>query len=103
MYVKLEVDGIVSTNGTLCCGGIILDVNGKWERGFCCKLLSILLAIAEILSIYHGLNLCWNFGLRNIQIFSYCIEAINITRRGCNDNYPFKHIIADTRMLLCKG
>ncbi|XP_028785559.1 uncharacterized protein LOC114741452 [Neltuma alba] len=98
--VILEVDGLVLTNGDSSCGGVIKDEDGRWIVGFRCKLVPVPPAMAELLGVMHGLQLCWERGYRKILLRSDCVSVLNLLSRGCEGDHPFNDIILDARMMM---
>ncbi|XP_028784123.1 uncharacterized protein LOC114740158 [Neltuma alba] len=82
-FVKLEVDGSVLQDGRSGCGGAVWSSYDQWLVGFSCKLTSVPPAIAELLGILHGLQLCWDKRYRNIAIYTDCVETLSMIYRGC--------------------
>ncbi|XP_028753586.1 uncharacterized protein LOC114713165 [Neltuma alba] len=78
---------------------VLLGQSRKWIGEFGCKIISVLLAVAELLGVIHGLQLCWSRGYRKIVIFTDCVDAMSLFCRGCDENYPFKDVVDDARLL----
>ncbi|KAK4279860.1 hypothetical protein QN277_011565 [Acacia crassicarpa] len=89
-FIKLEVDGSVMNNGRSGGGGVMWGPGLIWIQGFMCKLTTIPSAIAEMLGILHGLNLCWTNGYSKIELVSACIEALIWFMRSCDEQHPYR-------------
>ncbi|KAF7823286.1 putative non-LTR retroelement reverse transcriptase [Senna tora] len=56
-WVKINVDGATSNNGSLIsCGGVIRDIEGRWIKGFAIKLGSGSVLLAEMWGILLGIT-----------------------------------------------
>ena len=75
-FVRLETDASVFNSRV---------VRGEHEErlcGFICKPSPVPPAMAEILGIIHGLNLCWARGYNQVKVVSDCTEAVDLILRG---------------------
>lgn len=69
-------------------------------RSFLNNLNALPITIAEIIVILHGLYLCWNNGFRKVELFSNCVEALELIILGCDVNQRFKDVIEEARLLV---
>jgi len=84
-WVKVNVDGALTTTGMAGCGGIIRDHAGNWVAGFTCNLGSCSVIEAEQWAVYRGLQLAWDLRLEKIIIESDSKNVIDLLSKSGNE------------------
>ena len=82
-WCKLNADGMTSSLGWGGCGGVIRGDEGGWIQGFTMKLNTSNAHEAEAWGILKGLQLCWNMGIRKLEVES---DAKNIVQLFAGNN-----------------
>ncbi|KAI9109016.1 hypothetical protein K1719_019971 [Acacia pycnantha] len=90
----------VKAGNQAACGGLIRNNRGQWVMDLKKSLELYLVTMAEILAIKTGLQVCKCMNLREIQVLSDSLEAINTLLRDSGDNHPYRILIEKTRQLL---
>lgn len=75
-WAKINSDGAVSQiTNKAAAGGVIRDSNSNWISGFTSSLGQCSPLEAELWGVFHGLQLAWSLGLRQIIMEVDCLEA----------------------------
>ncbi|CAL1358711.1 unnamed protein product [Linum trigynum] len=78
-WVKLNIDGASNGNpGMAGVGGVLRDSMGHWIVGFMAKIGEATAALAELWAFYHGLDIAWKSGYRQIVVESDSQLAIQL-------------------------
>lgn len=94
-YVKINVDGSSLGNPRRSgYGGLIRNMLGEWITGFSTNLH------AELLAIFHGLNLSWRSGHRMVVCESDSQMALSLITKGVDSFHPYAVVINQIRSLL---
>ena len=67
-WCTLNTDGAHRVHGTSTAGGLIRDHLGRWLTGFGMMIGFCSVTVAELWSLYQGLQLAWNFGIRRLKV-----------------------------------
>lgn len=79
------------------CGGVLRDPEGRWKVGFCQRLGSYSIALAELLAIKTGIEVCVTLGIFDMQIFTDSLDKLATLTRGSSNGHPFRDEIEGTR------
>ncbi|KAL4359579.1 hypothetical protein AHAS_Ahas08G0091500 [Arachis hypogaea] len=84
-WIKLNSDGTTQGNlGTIGCGGILRDEEGRWIAGFSHKIGVGTAFMAELCGVKKGLEITWTMGFRKIVVEIYAGEVIKLLNKGEN-------------------
>ncbi|KAH9757474.1 reverse transcriptase domain-containing protein [Citrus sinensis] len=77
-WCTLNTDGAHRVHGTSTAGGLIRDHLGRWLTRFGMMIGSCSVTVAELWGLYQGLQLAWNFGIRNLRVEtdSLCVTQL---------------------------
>ncbi|KAK8556934.1 hypothetical protein V6N12_003323 [Hibiscus sabdariffa] len=77
-WLCLNTDDVVSTTSSLgIIGGLIRGSSGEWIEGYCKHIGLASLLLAELRTLYIGLQVAWNLGVEHLQIQSDSKQAID--------------------------
>lgn len=85
---KANADGAVSNDGISAAGGAIRDPNGVWAGGFCHRIGSCPVVMAEIWGIIGCLQVAWKLGYRRIEVETDSQLALALVTQGVPDCHP---------------
>lgn len=74
-YVKLNLDGSCTVSQSIAVGGLIWDAVGNWLYRFIKSIASGTIRLAEIWSIYEGLQFVWLQGCTCIEVESESLQS----------------------------
>jgi len=79
--IILNVDGSALTNpGAARFGGLIRDHNGKFIKGYYGSIGYSNVLHAEIMTLFHGIQLCWEAGFKDIISYSDSLQTIRLVQ-----------------------
>ncbi|KAL6494776.1 ubiquitin-specific protease ubp15 [Orobanche gracilis] len=68
-WFKLNVDGSIDTSGQSgAVGGLLRDANGNWKWGFSKLIGPTIVDEAELLAIFHGLDIAWSKRIHELVV-----------------------------------
>jgi len=95
------VDSSVFTDSSLTgFGGLIRDHRGSFLYDFYGSIDPSCITHAEVLTLYHGLDLCWSYGHRHVVCYSYSLHVIQLIRDPLNVFHMFGNLIGLIKKLL---
>lgn len=84
--VVLNVDGSAISNPSEAgFGGLIRDSDGVFLKGFFGSVGVSSILYAEVMALYHGIQLCWNEGYKEVVCYSDSLHVVQLLR----ENVPF--------------
>ncbi|KAK9228923.1 hypothetical protein WN944_021880 [Citrus x changshan-huyou] len=77
-WCKLNTDGSCKNIGEAGAGGVIRDSFGNWISGFSMNIGESSMIMAELWSLYQGLSLAWNAGIRHllVEVDNLCVTQM---------------------------
>lgn len=81
-WCKLNIDGIFSQVEEAGCEGMIHGDCGEWLKGYTLKLVVADVAEAKAWGVIEGLELCWDLGLRKIDVESDALEIVEAIKKN---------------------
>ncbi|CAJ2652542.1 unnamed protein product [Trifolium pratense] len=99
----LNVDGSSLGNpGISGFGGLIRNRDGVWVHGFVGNIGFSNILHAELLAIYYGLVLAWDFGFTELWCYSNSKSAIKLISETVNTWHRYAAIIHNIKELLAR-
>ncbi|CAL1402102.1 unnamed protein product [Linum trigynum] len=97
-WVKLNIDGASNGNpGPAGAGGVLRDGVGHWIVGFVAMIGEAPAALAELWAFFHGLDIAWKSGHRQIEIESDSQLAIQLINDRHDPVHPYATLLAAIR------
>lgn len=81
-------------------GGLIRRGDGSWVIGFSCFLGIANSTYAELMAVYHGLNLAMNNGCTYICCYSDSKTAIDLISKPIDKFHSYASVITDIKALM---
>lgn len=81
-------------------GGLIREHDGSWVLGFYGYLGDADPLREEMEALYHGLDMAWSAGIRNLLCFSDSATAISLVSQGASSLHRYAPIISAIREVL---
>ena len=77
-WCKLNTDGSCKNIGEAGAGGVIRDSFGNWISGFSMNIGESSMIMAKLWSLYQGLSLAWNAGIRHllVEVDNLCVTQM---------------------------
>jgi len=99
--VALNVDGSVFLGSNLGgFGGLIRDHIGSFLYGFFEKISRPCILHDEILSLYHGLKLCWDTGFKHVVCLSDSTIVVDLIQKDLNVHHKYGKLVMAIKHLL---
>jgi ribonuclease HI len=93
-------DSLLGSTNTSGYGGLLRNNNGDFLLGFYGAAANPSILLAELMTILHGLQICWDKGFRRIVCFSDSLQTINLIRDGVSVHHRFANEVFSIRQLL---
>ncbi|KAF7825260.1 ribonuclease H [Senna tora] len=101
--IEINVDGSRwDHSGGIACGGVFRDQHGRWMGGFAKKLGSGNSLLAEVWGIKLGLDMAWNWNLRNIELEADSLMALKLIKEGVINTHTLSPLILEIRSMLTR-
>lgn len=103
--LKMNTDGSVTGSlkvfgGRAGFGGVIRDESGLWIMGFYGRLADCSSSVAEIMGIYHGLQIIEDQGFREVEIETDLQSAVKQTKDRHRVKLRTREIVKECRVML---
>lgn len=93
-WFKLNTDGAVDrVEGKAAAGGLIRDSSGRWLQGFGFHIGSCTVPAAELWGLCSGLYLCWNLGIRKVQVEIDSELVVKLVNRKIEITHPLFSLV----------
>jgi ribonuclease HI len=101
--VCLNVDGsLLGSVNTAGYGGLLRNKDGDFICGFYGVAAIPNILFAEIMAIWHGLELCWERGFRKVLCYSDSLLSVNLIKEGVTPHHRFANEIHRIKKLLAR-